>query len=175
MSTSSPKSLRTPLYRQAHSQSTLSPTSDDLTQSTSSVRTTRSATDPQNLLLQRWHQISSDVATRKLSRKTVIALDRNLDEVEELISWDAPEKRQGREVDYVGLGIGPDVFEHKTIASTPLTPPRSRGFDAPRGDEHGVIDEAPLQQMEPMLEKITYLVNELRKRQEEFRVCLQNM
>jgi len=174
MNTSIPSLLRTPLNRQAHSHSTLSPTSDYLTHSTSSLHTTRSSRDPQSLLLQRWHQISRDIATQPLSRKTVIALNRNLDEAEELLSWDAPEGFEGRDLNYGGLGIVGDVFEHQKGVLEPPTPPRSRGFDAPEGVGHERTDEIQMQKMKPTLGKITYLVNELRKRQEEFKVRLRS-
>ncbi|MCJ1250638.1 hypothetical protein MMC30_007866 [Trapelia coarctata] len=169
MDASTPSLLRTPLNCQAHSHSTLSPTSDYLTQSTSSIHTTRSSRDPQALLLGRWYQISRDIATRQLSRKTVIALNRNLDEAEELLAWDVPERFSGTDVNTGGLGIVGDVFEHQKRVLEPPTAPRSRGFDAPDRVEQEGTDEAQVQQMGPMLEKITYLVDELRKRQEEFK------
>lgn len=174
MSTSYPSLLRTPLHSQAHSHSPLSPASDYLTQSTSSLRTTSSSKDPQTLLLQRWHQFSTDIATRQLSRRTAIALNRNLDEAEGLLDWDAPERFQGRELDYGGLGIAGARTEDLTIASRPSTPPRSMISDVPQGAAHIGTDEKQGQKMEPMLEKITHLVAELRKRQEEFKVCQRN-
>lgn len=101
----------------------------------------------------------------------MIALNRNLDEAEELLDWDAPEKFQGRELDYGGLGIAGARMEDQTIASKPPTPPRSMMSDAAQGAEHNGPDETQAQKMGPMLEMITHLVDELRKRQEEFKVC----
>lgn len=104
----------------------------------------------------------------------MIALNRNRDEAEGLIDWDAPERFQGRELDYGGLGIAGARTEDLTIASKPPTPPRSMISDAPQGAVHIGTDEKQGQKMKPMLEKITHLVAELRKRQKEFKVCQRN-
>lgn len=101
----------------------------------------------------------------------MIALNRNLDEAEELLDWDAPEKFPGMELDYGGLGIASARLEDQTRASKPPTPPRSMMSDAPPGADHNGTDEIQSQKMGPMLETITHLVDELRKRQEEFKVC----
>jgi len=172
MNDNSPRIVRTPPRRQILSRHTFSPTSDYMTQSTSSPTTSYSNTkDPQTLLLQRWHQISQDLSRRKLSQKAVIALNRSLDNAEHLLAWHAPETPTRAMSNNVGLGIVEDkAMVQRIEPSAPLTPPGSSSrLDAPGEVPPHRRQMNQVQQMQPLTDKITFLAGELQKRNQEFR------
>ncbi|MCJ1320799.1 hypothetical protein MMC15_006140 [Xylographa vitiligo] len=158
-----------PSPRLSHAQHAVSPSSDYLTQSTSSTATKSRCQDPHILLLQRWQRLTGELAARRLSRKSVVALNRALDEVEDLLVWDEPQAPRDMSQHNTGLGIADDVFVQKIEIRQAMTPPDSTILNAPEGLEQERKEIKRLQQTEPALDRVEHLVKELRKRQEDFR------
>ena len=172
MNSYSPRIVRSPpSQRLSHSQHAVSPLSNHLTQSTISAATTSRFKDPQALLLQRWQRVTAELAARRLSRKSVVALNRALDEAEDLIARD--ESRANRDISQLnpGLGIADDMFMQKMDVGQAMTPPNSTILYAPEGLEMERKEIRRIKHTEPVLERVESLVKELRKRQEDFRVC----
>ncbi|MCJ1438780.1 hypothetical protein MMC27_008170 [Xylographa pallens] len=170
MDSYSPRIVRSPpSYRLSHSQHTVSPSSDYLAQSTTSTATTSRFKDPQILLLQRWQRVTGELATRRLSRKSVVVLNRALDEAEDLLAWDESQVSQDMPQQNTGLGIADDVFVQKMDIGQTMTPPDSTILNAPEGLEMERKDIERIKHTEPVLERVESLVKELRKRQEDFR------
>ncbi|MCJ1392461.1 hypothetical protein MMC18_005328 [Xylographa bjoerkii] len=166
----SPIILRTPRSnRLSHVQHAVSPTSDYLTQSTGSTATTSRIRDPQILLLQRWQRMTSELAARRISRKSVVALNRTLDEAEEWLAWDEPQVSRSITQQRTGLAIEEDVFVQKIDLGHAMTPPDSTILNAPEALELEENEFKEVQPVNPVLERIEYLVMELQKRQEDFR------
>ena len=163
--------VRTVSHRPAQSLHAVSPTSEYLTQSTGSTATTSRSKDPQILLLQRWQRMTSELAARRLSRKSVVTLNRVLDEAKNSLAWDEPQASRSISQCRVGLGIGDDVSAQKINIGQAMTPPDSTILNAPEALESDRKEIRAIQRAEPVLERIEYLVAELRKRHEDFRVC----
>ncbi|MCJ1381769.1 hypothetical protein MMC17_004880 [Xylographa soralifera] len=68
-----------------------------------------------------------------------------------------------------GLGIAEDVFVQKMDIGQAMTPPDSTILNAPEVLELEPKESKGKEHTEPMLERVEYLVKELRKRQEDFR------
>jgi len=173
MNNYSPIIVRSPPHRLIRSPHAVSPTSDYLTQSTSSTTTTSRFKDPQLILLQRWQRITSALAATRLSRKSVVALNRTLDEAEDLLAWDEAQvsrsMSQSTSQQSTGLGIEEDLFRQKEDIGQAITPPDSTILIAPEALESKRKEIRGTQYAEPVLERVEYLVKELRKRQEDFR------
>ncbi|MCJ1472077.1 hypothetical protein MMC13_000723 [Lambiella insularis] len=109
------------------------------------------------------------MSARRLSRKTVVALNRALDEAEDFLAWDAPKTSTDRSHGNSGLGIEDDVFVKEAINAQPITPPYSTILNTPEEvmpERHEMKQE---QNAEPMMERIDLLVRELQKRQDDFK------
>ena len=100
-----------------------------------------------------------------------MALNRALDEVEDWLVWDEPQAPRDMSQHNTGLGIADDVFVQKIEIRQAMTPPDSTILNAPEGLEQERKEIKGLQQTEPALDRVEHLVKELRKRQEDFRVC----
>ena len=161
----------TPSRSLSHSQYTPSSTTDYLTQSSTSTTTTSSRIpDPQRLIEQRWRHFSDQIASKQLSRKSVVALNRALDEAEESLARDAPRILAYGKAQESGLGIEEIVFERKAMRGGAMTPPNSMILHAPRPKDEGEIEQMHGKGVDSMLARVTNLVGELRSRHEEFRV-----
>ena len=157
--------LRTPLYNRRHTSHTPSPTSNYLTLSTSSTATSPRSKDPQRVMLERWHRIAQEMTTRRLPRKSVVALNRSLDEAEDILARDAPKRLTHKPPHKIGLGISDEPFVYQAVEPIPSTPPYSSCVGAPQSTQ-----DMGEQHMDPVLEQVTRLVKELQKRQKEFKV-----
>jgi hypothetical protein len=102
--------------------------------------------------------MAQDMTTRRLPRKSVVALSRSLDEAEDILARDAPQILAPIPSRKIGLGISDEPFGYQAVESIPLTPPNSSRADAP---EH---------MQDTALAQVTHLVKELQKRHEEFKV-----
>ena len=99
----------------------------------------------------------------------VIALSRNLDEAENLLSWDRREitpsvPPRG------GISISQDIFldaQHGDEATSPT----STKLNAPEAVEDIGTKKEWAQGPEAVLERGAHLVKELQDRQQEFKVC----
>ena len=132
------------------------------------MTSTTKSSDPIALLSQRWQGIASQITSRRLERDTVVALNRNLDEVENILLWSAPEVQQGNAG--LGLGILRDSGEEAVDCAGRMTPPASAEPDAPE-----VVELEPRIQVEneantALMERLSKAVDQLRQRQEEFKV-----
>ena len=162
MSIYSPKAPHTPAHTPAHTRfrSFQSPTSDYLT--VSSIVTGVSK-DPKAQLYQRWQDLSNRIFDKRLSRYSVIALNRNLDEIENLLAVDAPELAPA-DSQHAGLGIFKPRVDGTIEQDDEISRPAGWMLDTTSRQAQGHEDAAPL------LERITNVVEELRHRQEEFKV-----
>ena len=161
----SPRIMRIPSHRQSHSLQHLSPTSDYLTQSTDTMR----SSSPQTLLSQRWLFISGEISSRQLSRDSVVALNRSLDEVENLLSWNAPGILWHKTAHF-GLGI-----TERSPADSPMILPETTPPDSTRAYAPDVVERPGSRIKESgddqaLLQRIASAVEQLRRRQEEFKV-----
>ena len=167
-----PRMLYTPTLSQSHSHSFQhlpSHTSDSFTHSSSSVTGARSR-DPQILLSQRWQYFSNEIAKRRLSRKSVIALDRSLDEVEKLLLVDAPEEVSHNAIQYgLDIAMRTSIEDARTLNVT--TPPDSTRIDAPESVEpmKPMLEES--QSHSSLLKRISVAIRQVQRRQQEFKVC----
>lgn len=127
--------------------------------------------DPKTQLLHRWQGLAQQMSQTQMAWDVVIALNRNLDQVEDMLSHKAPlDNYQNLRGWDRGLGIlhmedsGVDVgYESET------TPPAS---NAPKELELSHVGNTD----DPMcstalLERVTHAIKQLRDRQKEFRVC----
>ena len=165
MSVSDAANLRTPTYNRRHTTHTPTPATNFLSRSASSTTTSARSKDPQRALLERWHRMAQDMTTRRLPRKSVVALSRSLDEAEDILARDAPQMLAPIPSRKIGLGILDEPFAYQAVESIPLTPPNSSRADAPEDmqDIREKLTDAALAQ-------VTHLVKELQKRHEEFKV-----
>lgn len=162
-----PTSLRTPACTLAHSFHSTSPTSDYFTQTTNTTTTTAALGGPQALLMERWKILGSHLLTGHMSWKTVVALNRKLDEVESVWGW----PMLGRETDEVKeyeCGLGITNAEQVLEATEEVTPPAS---DAPERLNLSVMDDQRLDCDLALLERVSRAVAQLQQRQQEFKVC----
>ncbi len=166
----SPASLRTPARTLAHSFHSTSPISDCFTQTTNTTTTTAALGDPQALLVERWKILGSNLFTGHMSWKTVVALNRKLDEVERVPGWPMLEKETDEAKEYeCGLGITNTVDAEQLLEATEeVTPPAS---DAPEQLRLSLVDDHRLGRGSALLERVSQAVEQLRQRQQEFKVC----
>ncbi len=166
MSFHSPISLCTPAHKLSHSFQSQSSTSDYFTQSTN---TTATQGDPQTLLLDRWKYLGLNLFPGHMSWKTVVAMNRKLDEVERILGWPMPEREtdEAKEQE-LGLGVTNTVnTEHFLRATGEVTTPAS---DAPERWSPPKADDQTLDSDAALLGRITQAVEQLRQRQHEFKV-----
>ena len=141
--------------------------SDYFTQSTySSTR----INDPKTQLLRRWHSLAQQISQAQISWDAVIALNRNLDRVEDMLSrkappddclWSPGESNRGLGIFQIkdsGVDVG---YESET------TPPAS---NAPRDVTLSNVGNNNQADGSALLERITNAVKQLRERQQEFKV-----
>ena len=167
MNTYSPLTPRTPAHKPAARSGLESPSSDYSSELTTS---TFRFPDPTTLLSQRWQHISRQISRRRLERNTVVALNRNLDEAENILIWSAPETVQQANK---GLGLGirmdSDRGEHLDC-TTEITPPASAEPDAPAPVDLGSRKRLEDEAHSALLGRLSKAVEQLRQRQEEFKV-----
>ena len=168
-----PQTPRTLGHQQASSFQSLSPTSDYLTQSMISTATT-SSISPQTTLLQRWHSLSSEIETRRLSRVAVVELNRYLDKAENLLFWDtssselSPQKMGTGNNE--GLGVADSVGGESPIATSKTHPTEPLGQDAPEGAILGATEVRIANQASQLFERVSKAAEQLRQRQEDLKV-----
>ena len=166
MNLHSPVSLHTPAQTLSHSFKSQSSTSDYFTQTT---QITTTLGDPQAQLLERWKWLGSYISSGRLSCKTVIAVDRKIDEVENALQWSTLEKEGGEEKKHeLGLGITRELeTEQPSEATGEVTPPAS---EAPDPFRLLAIDNQKTNSDSALLERVAQAVEQLRRRQQEFKV-----
>ena len=152
--------------RQSQSFQCLFPTSDYLTQS---ITSSTWSTDPQAVLLQRWRDMADELATMRLSRSSVVALNRHLDEAESLLARDASATRRYKE-ETVGLGISKDIPSGSPMSLNADSPPRSEKIDAPEAANFICSTEQVSQSAKDLLERVTRAASQLRQRQKDYKV-----
>ncbi len=105
-----------------------------------------------------------------MSWKTVVALNRKLDEVERVPGWPMLEKETDEAKEYeCGLGITNTVDAEQLLEATEeVTPPAS---DAPEQLRLSLVDDHRLGRGSALLERVSQAVAQLRQRQQEFKVC----
>ncbi|MCJ1405348.1 hypothetical protein MMC11_008575 [Xylographa trunciseda] len=113
--------------------------------------------------------MTSELNARKLSRKSVVALNRALDEAEDLLAWDEPQVFRSMSQQRTGLGIEDNSFVQKLDIGQAITPPDSAILDAPEALRQERKENKGTQHADPVLDRVEHLVKELRKRQEDFR------
>lgn len=123
---------------------------------------------PQAMLLQRWQELSHEMATRRLSRRAVVALNRTLDEAENWLGSGTLQTGLCEEYDF-GLGITIDQNKDDWIVLENSSTQSSMKANAP-GNGELLLYAEPTREMHPILQQVTHLVKELRQRQKEFRV-----
>ena len=114
--------------------------------------------------------MTGELASRRLSRKSVVVLNRALDEAEDLLAWGESQDSRDLSLQSTELGIAEDVFMRQMKTGRAMTPPDSTILNAPEVLELERKKIKEIKCTEPVLEKVEYLVKELRKRQEDFRV-----
>lgn len=126
--------------------------------------------DPITLLSQRWHRIASQISNSRLERDTVVALNRNLDEAENILLWSAPAIAQPE-----NKGLGLEIMrdnarreERHYVAA--MTPPASAQPDAPAPVEFGSHKRGEDEATGALMGRLSKAVEKLRQRQEEFKV-----
>lgn len=167
MNTYNPRSPRTPAHNLLPPFESPSPSSDYYSELTASAT---KFVDPITLLSQRWHHIASRVASARLERDTVVALNRNLDEAENILMWRAPEVAEPK-IAGLGLGIVRDRDggdETRSVAQ--ITPPASAKPDAPARVEVGSLQRDEDEANAALMGRLTKAVEQLRRRQEDFKV-----
>ncbi|KAL9122764.1 MAG: hypothetical protein Q9187_000681 [Circinaria calcarea] len=152
-----------------HSSQSFSSTSDYHTQSTQSIPPTVQIDDPQALLLRRWQDVLSSMATRRLSAACVSDLSRQLENAENLLAQNAqehltpPQRRPG-------VGILDSDSDTASVVPSDATSPSSAKVDAPevaKADKYGVqISQAAHE----LLDRVTHAAKQLRQRQQDFKV-----
>ncbi|MCJ1259415.1 hypothetical protein MMC24_007252 [Lignoscripta atroalba] len=126
------------------------------------------SSSPQTLLSQRWLFISGEISSRQLSRDSVVALNRSLDEVENLLSWNAPGILWHKTAHF-GLGI-----TERSPADSPMILPETTPPDSTRAYAPDVVERPGSRIKESgddqaLLQRIASAVEQLRRRQEEFK------
>lgn len=162
-----PPSPRTPAQSLFPPFESPSPTSDYYSELTAS---TTKFFDPITLLSQRWHQIARQISSARLERDTVVALNRNLDEAEHILMWRAPEFAEPKNAS-LGLGIVGDSDDgEESHCVTQITPSASAKPDAPALVEVGSLRRGEDEANAALMGRLTKAVEQLRRRQEEFKV-----
>lgn len=143
-----------------------SSSSDYFTQTTPS--TTR-LSNPRAQLLERWQGIVDNIASKRISWDVVIALNRNLDMAENILSSPAPlDEGWKARLEDSGLGISNMADSESDVRFVSTTGPPFA--NAPE-DTDGVDGERDIPQMnEALLARVTQAVAQLRKRHRESKV-----
>lgn len=143
-----------------------SPSSDYFTQTTPS---TTKLSNPRAQLLERWQSIVDNIASKHLSWDVVIALNRNLDTAENILSSPAPlDESWKARLEDSGLDISNMADSESDIRFVSKTEPPFA--NAPE-DTDGVDGERRVPQMdEALLARVTQAVAQLRKRHRESKV-----
>ena len=114
------------------------------------------------------------MTTRRLPRKSVVALNRSLDDAEDILASDAPKRLTHNLSHKIGLGILEEPFVYQAVESIPLTPPYSSEVGAPEEPRPERPHDMQVQHIDPAFEKVAHLVKELQKRHKEFKVGRQS-
>ena len=143
-----------------------SPTLDYFAQTISSI--TRQA-DPKAQLLERWRNIADYIASTRISWDCVIALNRNLDTVENILRSRAPiDEGWKASKEGFGLGISSMADSQSDVRyMNEITPPAT---DAPRVVGEANDEKQGFQNNEALLGRVTKAVAQLRERHHEFKV-----
>lgn len=143
-----------------------SPGSDYFTQTTPS--TTKSS-NPRGQLLERWQTIADHVASKRIPWDVVIALNRNLDTAENILSSRAPlDESWKARLEDSGLGISNMEDSVSDFRSVSKTNPPAANAPEDTGEVEG--DRRVPQMDEALLARVTQAVDQLRKRQRESKV-----
>ena len=152
-----------------HSSQSFSSTSDYHTQSTQSLLPAVQIDDAQALLLRRWQDVLSSMATKRLSAACVSDLSRQLENAENLLAQNAQEYRM-RPQRHPGIGILDGASTTASVVPSDATSPSSAKVDAPEvveADNEGAqISEAA----HKLLNRVTHAAKQLRQRQQDFKV-----
>lgn len=167
MNTYSPARTRLPPSDSLTTFRSPSPSSDYFTETTPS---TTKLSNPRAQLLERWQSIADRIASQRMSWDVVIALNRNLDTAENILSSRAPlDENWKARLEDSGLGISnmADSESDARFASEKIPVVAN----APK-DTDGVGGEPRTPQMdEAFLARVTQAVAQLQKRQRESKVC----
>ena len=124
--------------------------------------------DPQSRLQTRWDELQRRITRASLTDDTVTAIEKSLDHISNLLSCNTT-GRETEEMDLeIGLGIsGVEISDSDYTAessTTPTVPIAPEAICRPQA-----ADETAAQS-QALLERVTRAVEQLRHREEEFRV-----
>jgi hypothetical protein len=123
--------------------------------------------DPKSRLQTRWNQMQRRITHISLADATVTAIHKSLDQIDNLLSFDRNETESEGTNSEIGLGIaGVEIADsdHTAEATTPTTP------DALEAICRSQSDGETLEQSQALLIRVKHAVEQLRIREEEFRV-----
>lgn len=144
-----------------------SPSSDYFTQTTPS---TTKLSDPRAQLLERWQSIADHISSKRISWDVVIALNRNLDTAENILSSRAPlDESWKARLEDSGLGISNVADSESDIQFVSKKEPAV--VNAPEDVESADLEQEEPQRDEALLARVSQAVAQLRKRQHECKVC----
>ena len=111
----------------------------------------------------------SEMAMKRLSGSSVVALNRHLDEAERLITQDiiAANRNRGK---VTGLGIMENTPNSPSSMWNEMTPPQSGKPDAPQSASSVDVMVDISKSAETLLDRVTRAASQLRQRQEDFKV-----
>lgn len=141
-----------------------SPTSENFTDSAIGSEIMN---DPKSRLQIRLDDLQRRIIRSSLADGTLTAIHESLDHIGDLLSSDDAETESEEPDMEVGLGIsGVEIVDpdYSPEASTPT------GLDAPEGICRAQSQDATLAQSQALLVRVTHAVEQLRLREEEFRV-----
>ena len=121
------------------------------------------------LLSQRWQRIASQITRARLGRDTVVALNRNLDEAENILLGTAPKVVQ-QEKEAFGLGIMSGSDGKDQMDGVGETTPASAKPDALALAEDGSRERLDNEATSALMVRLSKAVDQLRQRQEELKV-----
>ncbi|KAI9879420.1 MAG: hypothetical protein M1830_008551 [Pleopsidium flavum] len=124
--------------------------------------------DTKGRLLDRWNEIMSRIVHTSLADKTVTAMHKTLDEVDNLLSWNATEQNEETE-ESSGLGISGLQDDSSVYTTAHITPTASIAPDAPEEVCRSESKKDVILESQALLMRVTEAVNQLRRREEEFR------
>lgn len=143
-----------------------SPGSDYFTQTTPS---TTKLSNPRGQLLERWQTIADHVASKRIPWDVVIALNRNLDTAENILSSRAPlDESWKARLEDSGLGIS--SMEEPVSEFRPVSKTNPLAANAPEDTDEVEGDRSVPRMDEALLARVTQAVVQLRKRQRECKV-----
>ena len=129
-----------------------------------SIGNTVLSNNPSIQLLQRWQSLSARIASQNFNRLAVVALNRKLDEVEDILSAVSagPSNHQGT--------LPPEHHVHNFASldteELPSFPNTSEDVTQPEDVLGGSIRSSAL------LERVGRTMDQLRQRQRDFKVCV---